>query len=183
MGKRDEKRREMLSNLPKGGVGAEVGVWEGRFSEVILEICTPTKLHLIDPWAYDPRFSNTGFGRKQNEDRMPEMYQMVVDKFAGDDRVVVHRSTSQEALLEIDDGGLDWIYIDGNHNSPFVDMDLAMATKKVRAGGIIAGDDYYWSDGGEGKPVKAAVLKIMDKLGDGAELKLLGQQYMIHLAG
>lgn len=180
-GKRDEMRRRMLEALPKDGVGAEVGVWEGRFSEVILEVCTPRTLHLIDPWEYDPRFNNTGFGRRRNAERMPQMFDLVSAKFAGDDRVVLHRATSGEALTEFEDGGLDWIYIDGNHNEPFIGMDLAMAQKKVRPGGVIAGDDYHWSDG-EGTPVKDAVGKTMAKLGDAATLEVMGQQYVIRLA-
>lgn len=181
-GKRDETRRRMLEALPKNGVGAEVGVWEGKFSSVILEVCTPTKLHLIDPWEYDPRFNNTGFGRKKNADRMPQMFDLVTEKFAGDDRVVLHRATSAEALVEMEDGYLDWVYIDGNHNEPFVGMDLALSLKKVKPGGVIAGDDYHWSDG-EGTPVKAAVAKVVEKLGDGASLEVMGQQYIIRLAG
>lgn len=177
-GKRDETRRRMLEQLPKGGVGAEVGVWEGRFSETILEVCAPTTLHLIDPWEYDPRFNNTGFGRKKNAERMPQMHELVAEKFAGDDRIVMHRATSQEALLEMEDASLDWIYIDGNHNEPFVGIDLAMGLKKVKPDGVIAGDDYHWNDG-DGTPVKAAVEKIMEKLGDTATLEVMGQQYII----
>ena len=182
MGKRDETRRAMLGLLPKSGTGAEVGVWEGRFSEVILEVCAPTRLHLIDPWEYDPRFNNTGFGRKKNAERMPQMFDLVRERFAGDDRVVLHRATSGEALLAFDDAALDWIYIDGNHNEPFVGMDLALALRKVRPGGVIAGDDYHWSDGEDGTPVKDAVTKVMAKLGDRAELRVMGQQYVIRLA-
>lgn len=182
MGRRDETRRALLETLPKGGVGAEIGVWEGRFSGVILEVAAPVRLHLIDPWEYDPRFNNTGFGRKRNAERMPAMYDLVRERFAGDDRVVLHRATSQEVLLEMADASLDWVYVDGNHNAPFVDMDLALSARKVRPGGVIAGDDYHWSDG-EGQPVKAAVAKVMDKLGDGAALDVTGQQYAIRLVG
>ncbi|WP_299837521.1 class I SAM-dependent methyltransferase [uncultured Jannaschia sp.] len=179
-GKRDETRRKMLETLPKGGTGAEVGVWEGRFSEAILEICAPVRLHLIDPWEYDPRFNNTGFGRKKNAERMPEMYEMVSARFAGDDRVVLHRATSEAALSAMADGDLDWIYIDGNHNAPFVDTDLDLASRKVRPGGVIAGDDYHWSDG-EGTPVKDAVNRLVARLGTRAALETMGQQYVIRL--
>ncbi|MGB3407017.1 MAG: class I SAM-dependent methyltransferase [Jannaschia sp.] len=179
-GKRDETRRNMLDALPKNGVGAEVGVWEGRFSETILEVCSPTELHLIDPWEYDPRFNNTGFGRKKNAERMPQMHEMVAEKFASDARVKLHRMTSGEALPEFADGALDWVYIDGNHNEPFIGMDLALSSKKVKPGGVIAGDDYHWSDG-EGTPVKDAVSRLMGRLGESASLEVMGQQYIIRL--
>ncbi|WP_371155885.1 class I SAM-dependent methyltransferase [Jannaschia sp. 2305UL9-9] len=181
-GKRDETRRRMLEALPKNGVGAEVGVWEGRFSEVILEVCSPTALHLIDPWEYDPRFNNTGFGRKKNAERMPQMHEMVAEKFAGDARVHLHRAMSGDALASMEDASLDWIYIDGNHNEPFVGNDLALATRKVRPGGVIAGDDYHWSDG-TGTPVKDAVKRCVDGLGNRATLEIMGQQFLIKLKG
>lgn len=72
--KRDRVRARMLAEMPKGGIAAEIGVWEGNFSEKILEIADPKELHLIDPWLYQPEFANTGFGRQKNEDRMDEMY-------------------------------------------------------------------------------------------------------------
>ena len=180
-GKRDETRRRMLEALPRNGVGAEVGVWEGRFSSEILEVCAPTVLHLIDPWEYDPRFNNTGFGRKKNAERMPQMFDLVSAKFAGDARVRLHRTTSAEALGGMADGALDWIYIDGNHNAPFIDTDLALALAKVRPGGVIAGDDYHWNDG-DGTPVRDAVAGVVDRLGDRAHLEVMGQQYILRLA-
>ncbi len=36
--------------LPKGGVGAELGVWKGEFSVRLLKGAKPRQLYLIDPW-------------------------------------------------------------------------------------------------------------------------------------
>ncbi|MFD2173055.1 class I SAM-dependent methyltransferase [Rhodobacter lacus] len=169
--------------MPKGAVCAEVGVWEGNFSSRILEICEPKELHLIDPWLYQPEFSNTGFGKKKNEDLMEEKYQMVVDKFKGDDRVKIHRGKSDEMLAALPDGSLDWVYLDGNHNAPFIDHDLEMSLTKVKPNGIISGDDYAWMSDALNAPVKTAVETIvLSKLGDKAKLTLLANQYFIQLA-
>ena len=43
-------REQLLENLPKNGIVAELGVDNGRFSEKILEINKPKILHLIDSW-------------------------------------------------------------------------------------------------------------------------------------
>lgn len=43
-------RDDLLQLLPKNGVVAELGVGNGEFSEKILRVCNPTKLHLIDIW-------------------------------------------------------------------------------------------------------------------------------------
>lgn len=178
--KRDMVRREMLETLPKKGKCAEIGVWEGKFSTEILAITDPEELHLIDPWEYMPEFSNTGFGRKRNAERMGDMHDLVQDKFKDDPRVVIHRATSDQALGAMPDGALDWVYIDGNHNEPFIGNDLRLALKKVRKGGVIAGDDYYWNKD-EGAPVKTAVDALVAELGDAARFERKGQQYMIRL--
>lgn len=179
--KRDIVRRTMLEDLPKKGTGAEIGVWEGRFSDDILAVTAPRLLFLIDPWEYMPAYSNTGFGRKRNAERMPQMYEQVCEKFKDDDRVRIHRGTSEDVLSGMEDDSLDWVYIDGNHNEPFISADLRLALQKVKPGGVIAGDDYYWNKD-EGAPVKSAVDGLVAELGDRCSFKLIGQQYLISLA-
>ena len=180
--KRENVRTRLLGHMPKGGVAAEIGVWEGKFSERILEIAAPRELHLIDPWLYQPEFGNTGFGRKKNETRMEEMYREVKARFAGNAAVTVHRAMSKDALGSFPDGYFDWVYVDGNHNEPFVGEDLDLARRKVRPGGIIAGDDFNWQVE-IGAPVRRAVEGLMKELGPSATLKLLANQYMIRLPG
>jgi hypothetical protein len=177
---RDRVRGRLLGQMPKGGKVAEIGVWEGSFSARILEITEPTELHLIDPWLYQPEFTNTGFGRSKNKDRMDNMYREVAAKFAGDGRVKLHRAMSQEALEGFPDGYFDWVYVDGNHNDPFVGQDLELSRRKVRPGGIIAGDDYNWQSE-SGAPVRHAVEAMMERLGPGAELSIMRNQYIISL--
>ncbi len=179
--KRDKLRGRMLESLPKGGAVAEIGVWEGAFSRRILDICEPRELHLIDPWLYMPEFSNTGFGKKKNEHLMEERWRNVVAAFQDDPRVKVHRATSEEALAKLPDGSLDWVYIDGNHNEPFIGNDLALCLKKVKPDGIIAGDDFNWMADELGAPVKRAVEAVLADLGDKASLKLMANQYIITL--
>lgn len=179
--KRDKVRDRLLSSLPKGGAVAEIGVWEGRFSKRILEICAPRELHLIDPWLYMPEFSNTGFGKKKNADLMEQRYHTVVADFAEDARVKVHRATSEAALSKMPDGSLDWVYIDGNHNEPFVGQDLALSLLKVKPDGIIAGDDLNWMADELGAPVRRAVEALVAGLGDKASLRVMANQYIITL--
>jgi hypothetical protein len=179
--KRERVRGRLLAALPKGAVVAEIGVWEGNFSERILKECDPAELHLIDPWLYQPEFSNTGFGRKKNETLMEQKYLGVVEKFRDDPRVRIHRAMSETALGAMPDGSLDWVYVDGNHNEPFIDQDLALCLRKVKPDGIIAGDDFNWQAEACGAPVKRAVERVMADLGDRAELKLMANQYIIRL--
>lgn len=179
--KRDKLRAKMLAGLPKGARVAEIGVWEGAFSKRIIEICAPAELHLIDPWLYQPEFANTGFGRKKNETLMDVKYQDVVAAFSDDPRVKIHRATSDVALAALPDASLDWVYIDGNHNEPFIGNDLALCLQKVKHDGIIAGDDFNWQSDSNGAPVKRAVEAMLADLGDQAGLMLMANQYVIQL--
>src|SRR4051812_23165004 len=43
-------REELIRQLPQHKVIAEIGVNRGEFSEVLLKIAEPKKLHLIDSW-------------------------------------------------------------------------------------------------------------------------------------
>ena len=45
------QRRWVLELLPKGGIGAEIGVFRGHFSDLICSVAQPRKLYLIDPWT------------------------------------------------------------------------------------------------------------------------------------
>ena len=179
--KRDKLRDRMLGQLPKNAVVAEIGVWEGFFSGRIMEICAPSKLHLIDPWLYMPEFANTGFGRKKNEHLMEQKWHDVVARFKDQPQVQVHRGLSEVVLGGMPDGCLDWVYIDANHNEPFIGNDLALCLAKVKHDGIIAGDDFNWQSDQSGAPVKHAVEKMLADLGDQASLTLMANQYIIKL--
>jgi len=47
-----------------------------------------------------------------------------------------------DAVKMFDDGSLDFVYIDANHEWPFVTQDIFYWSKKVRSGGIVSGHDY-----------------------------------------
>jgi hypothetical protein len=180
MSRREAVRLKLLSKMPKGGVAAEIGVWNGGFSSVILDKTEPARLHLIDPWLYQPDFRNTAFGRPRNEGRMDEMYEEVAARFSDDPRVVLHRGLSDEVFTTFPNDYFDWIYIDGNHNAPHIDRDLAHAFHKVKAGGIISGDDYLWGVE-DGRPVRSAVTRFREAFEAELDFRVFGQQWLIRL--
>lgn len=179
--RRQKVRERLLTLLPKGAIGAEIGVWEGEFSARILAVTRPVRLHLIDPWLYQPEYPNLDFGKRRNEHLMAERYHKVLTDFAAERRVTIHRATAQAALGAMPDGYLDWVYLDANLNEPHITADLALCLRKVKPGGIIAGDDYYWTKDRLDAPVQRAVARVLDDLGDQARLRLLGNQYVIKL--
>lgn len=43
-------RGDLLKHLPMGSVGAELGVFDGVFSQEILQTVRPSRLYLVDLW-------------------------------------------------------------------------------------------------------------------------------------
>jgi hypothetical protein len=148
----------LLQALPRQSVGAEIGVYKGDFAQKILDVVQPKQLHLIDPWVYQESsdYDRSWYGGQagRSQSFMDDIYQSVCLRFSrGIDSgaVRVHRDTSDSALGGMADASLDWVYIDGNHKYEYVKRDLELGFKKVKGGGLVAGDDYgvagWWEDG------------------------------------
>lgn len=151
-----DHRAFLFSLLPKGSVGAEVGVWRGDFAAQLLRQVEPQRLHLVDPWTFEPDYPESLYGGRvaSSQTDMDRIYRDVLDRFAEEidvSRVVVHRGDSEVLRDRVPDGALDWAYIDGNHLYESVRRDLDVFRAKVRPGGFLAGDDYrepgWWGDG------------------------------------
>jgi len=56
------------------------------------------------------------------------------------------------------DESIDFIFLDGNHHSPFIDDDLKLWYPKLKYGGCIAGHDYI-----DAPDVRNAVNKFFNK--------------------
>jgi len=144
--------------MPRRSVCAEIGVFAGDFSERILAVVDPVRLHLIDPWRYEvgPEYDGAWYGgaKGRSQDDMDCVYDAVCHRFAApvlSGTVAIHRACSADAAATFDDAYFDWVYIDGNHRYEFVKADLEEYAPKVKPGGFIAGDDYrvagWWEDG------------------------------------
>lgn len=116
------------------GIGVEVGVCRGEFSECILSQWQGT-LFLVDPYAELKEYKEP-YDHEANFKEARER----LDKF--EDRAVFVRQPSLEAAQGFDDGSLDFVYLDANHEYEHVLKDIEAWYPKVKIGGILAGDDY-----------------------------------------
>ena len=139
-------REWLLKMMPKHSVCAEVGVYWGVFSRVILQTVHPKMLHLIDPWKFesDPLFTSTLYGgvQGQNQQHMDLLYNYAVKKYGRNKKVTIHRSRSLDCVNQFPDNYFDWIYLDGDHRYECVLEELRRFYRKVKPGGFVAGDDY-----------------------------------------
>lgn len=114
--------------LSEGAVGAEFGVARGYFSESLLRSRRFARLYSIDRWS-----------DHHNE----EEFSFVRDRLApfGEYSQII-RMSFEDALAEIPDKSLDFVYVDGyahtGHDAEIVRQSLS----KLKPGGLVAVHDY-----------------------------------------
>ncbi len=113
--------------------GAEIGVMKGDYSQVLCHGIPGLKLKMIDPWI---RFS-----KRYPTDRLEAFMERARHKTMGFD-VELIRKGSLDAVKDVPNNSLDFIYIDQLHEFDPVMMDLIQWNPKVKSGGIISGHDY-----------------------------------------
>jgi hypothetical protein len=125
-------RKRLVQHFGEQGLlrGAEIGVDRGSFSRYMLKYNPEMTLLCVDPWRWKLR----------GESRYQSTLKRLVE-FG--DRATIIRADSFDAVRDVQDESLDFVYIDGDHTFDFVMTDLIWWAKKVRYGGVIAGHDYY----------------------------------------
>lgn len=124
------------------GIGAEIGVKHGQFSEYLLSHWRGRLLYSVDPWRE--------FGREEykDEDNVPQReqdrnYEITRNRLARfGERSEILRMTSDEAARRIPDHALDFVYLDARHDYASVKEDIGLWFPKIKPGGVLAGHDY-----------------------------------------
>lgn len=136
---------KVLKSMNLDGYGAEVGVEYGINAEVILSTSDLKGLYLIDAWGYIPGHDPRGFGVSYSDwNAVWQQCHFRMQRFS--DRAVMMQAASSEIVKSFADEFLDFVYIDANHMSPWIDEDLENWFKKVKVGGIIGGHDFLTRD-------------------------------------
>jgi hypothetical protein len=120
-----ESRYRLLEFMPKHAVCAEVGILYGDFSDRILRLTEPKKLHLID-------IESSAIDSAQQRFRSEISAQ----------RVQLHLGDSAAVLPSMPDKYFDWVYIDGGHSYTQAKADLEAARPKLVQEGLIVLNDY-----------------------------------------
>jgi len=119
--------------------GAEIGIEQGLYSEVLCKAIPDLYLFCVDPWrAYK------GYRDHVSQEELDQFYLNTKERLAPYNCEIL-RMTSEYAKDEVGDEVLDFVYIDGNHELPYVINDILWWARKVRPGGIVSGHDYYES--------------------------------------
>jgi hypothetical protein len=137
-------RRELgllLNAQGLAGVGVEIGVKEGKFSERILHFWRGETLLSIDPWReFGEEYINCANVAQAQQDAYYHETQSRLARFGPRSHIL--RMTSEEAAGEVADDSLDFSYLDAQHHYEAVKQDIALWWPKIRRGGLVCGHDY-----------------------------------------
>ena len=128
-----ELAREAAERTNGSALVVEIGSWRGRSTVAIalgLKAGGGGRLITIDPQI-------------DSEERHQEVLSNL-QKHGVADLAEVVRDYSQNVRHLVEDGTVDVLFIDGNHDYPAVSRDLQMWGPSVRSGGELALNDPYW---------------------------------------
>ena len=144
------RRWDVLHNLlsnKEHKVGAEIGVQIGLTTKNLLKSLPKIeKYYAIDPWLDYPEY-HEGFRAKKltrvPQKQMDHSFSVFMrDTEQYKDKIILMKMFSSEAVKQIEDESLDFVFIDGNHSYESVKEDIQLYTPKVKKGGLIAGHDF-----------------------------------------
>ena len=116
-------RVHMLEFLPRNGIVAELGTFHGNFARRILEISSPTELHLVDVdfTEFNPQGLQNASVRR-------------------------HEGLTTQVMESFRDEMFDWIYVDADHSFDGVMADACTAASKLKPEGYLVFNDFAHID-------------------------------------
>lgn len=147
---------ELLEHLGLKGDAVEIGVAEGRFSEVLAAKDSITGLFLIDMWS---RLDQPGDGSNSEEwhvNNWKEVHERV-EPWKG--KVTFLRGASHLMIKHIEDDSLIFAYVDADHSFNGCFNDLANVNPKVKSGGVIGCHDFLNQSYGVNRAVQKFLIE------------------------
>lgn len=147
---------QLLIHLGLTGDAVEIGVAEGRHSEVLIRQLAITKLYMIDAWDHLNQSGDGGYPQSWHDNNLKESHERV-ESFK--EKAVFLKGLSRQMIREIPDDSLVLAYIDGDHSYQGCLNDLTDIYQKVKTGGVIALHDYLNFSYGVNAAVKSFLIK------------------------
>ena len=123
--------------------GAEIGVFKGKYSEVLCKANPQAQIWGVDAWevAAHPKGVFTEDDAKL-QGYFTKCYEETVKRMSPYKNYTLVKKYSVDAVNDFDDQSLDFVYIDAGHDFMNFTQDLHWWLKKIKIGGIMSGHDY-----------------------------------------
>jgi len=122
--------------------GVELGVWHGKTMARVLGKAPLLHMIGVDAWAALP----DGMAGYANWDHDSHEKQARENTAEFSDRVSFLKMTTDEAAKIIEDGTLDFVFIDADHRFLPVLNDIKNWLPKIKKGGVLMGHDIDWPE-------------------------------------
>lgn len=146
-----------LNNLLTLNKGVEIGTRHGDTAEYLLKVHKKLELICIDSY---PAYVDIPISHAWTIEEQDEVYRVTKKRLAlYHFRCKLVREDSLKASEAVENGSLDFIFIDAEHTEAKVYADIYAWYTKVRAGGAVMGHDYRMD------PVNKVVNEFVAKFG------------------
>jgi hypothetical protein len=134
--------------------GAEIGVLKGKTISNVLKACPNVFMYAVDQWKEKPFSEEPGAETylKFNMAACRKLTKTQLAPYPG--RWKILDGDSVEMANRVEDGILDFVFIDGDHTYTGVTRDILAWTGKVHSSGWVFGHDWNW------EPVQQALADL-----------------------
>ena len=163
----DARANTILTRLGEHPSVVEVGVYDGRFSAILLAHHT-LELLMVDSWG--KHLDHKDKHEDMDTFLLKRAYRVLQAKakdatgFAAGRRTML-REFSVAAAAQFQNGSFDCVFIDADHSYESVKADIRAWRHKIKDGGILCGHDYTEKFPG----VKKAVDEMLGEIDIGGE--------------
>lgn len=118
--------------------GAELGLWQGATLGYLLGAFPDLRMIGVDNWA--------AVGPYEGKDMIgaEAMVRRIARAFPS--RCVIKKASTVDAATTVQDGSLDFVFIDASHDTESVVADIRAWQPKLRHGGKLCGHDADWPE-------------------------------------
>lgn len=141
------RAHEILTRLNIANpIGAEIGVFTGALSSKLLQENGLT-LYMVDAWTVSDKespYAKSGdFHAKLTQDEQDKYFEFARKsvEFAGENAIIIRKHSVDAAQL-VEDGSLDFVFIDADHSYEGCKSDIQAWSPKIKRGGLLSGHDY-----------------------------------------
>jgi len=153
----------IAKRIKAGAIGAEIGTHAGQMSRALFTLIPKLRLIMVDRWipysdAERKEFPRSKIVQIDDPGKWNDLRDKVLELAAMHPGSRVICGDSVDAADDIEDGSLDFVFIDSDHTYSGAVRELAAWMPKVKPGGYVMGYDY-------GDDRDASVTRAVKELG------------------